>query len=105
MDRAQVCVLKEADEIAETRRNLLHAARLKLQAANLRFCCLLKRKNGRRLESQVGFEVLSDLANEALKWQLADQKLGRFLVTTNLAKRDCARAVAMRLKARKEVDF
>ena len=63
----------------------------------LRLSGLLKRQNCRALEAKICFEVLSDLANEALERQLADQKLGRFLVAADLAKRDGARAIAMRL--------
>jgi len=50
--------------------------------------CFLKGANGRALESQVGLEVLSDLTNQTLEWQLADQQLGGLLVATDLTESD-----------------
>ena len=73
---AQVRVLKEADQVRLGR--------------------LLERRDGRRLEAQVGLEVLRNLAHEALERQLADQQLRRLLVATNLAQRNRARAETMR---------
>ena len=49
---------------------------------------LLKSTDGGRLEAEIGFEVLSDLTDETLEGELADEKLGGLLVTTDLAKRD-----------------
>ena len=77
VDGAEVRVLKEADEV--------------------RLARLLQRGDGRRLEAQVGLEVLRDLAHEALERQLADQQLRRLLVAANLAQRHRARAEAVRL--------
>ena len=77
MDGAQVGVLEEADQIGLTG--------------------LLKSSNSRALEAQVGLEVLGDFADEALKRQLADQKLGGLLIATDLAESDCARAISVRL--------
>jgi hypothetical protein len=77
VDGAQVGVLEQADQVGLAR--------------------LLQSANGSRLESQVGLEVLGDLADEALKGQLADEQLGGLLVATDLTERDRARAVAMRL--------
>merc|ERR1719502_1427598 len=77
VDRAEVGVLEEADEVGLGR--------------------LLEREDRRRLEAQVGLEVLRDLAHEALEGQLADQELRRLLVLANLAQRDGARAVAVGL--------
>ena len=59
----------------------------------------LQRKDGRRLPLHrvVHAEVLRDLADEALERQLADEQLGRLLVLADLAQRDRARAVAVRL--------
>jgi hypothetical protein len=37
-------------------------------------------------------EVLSDLTNETLEWKFTDEELRRFLVPTNLTKRDGTRA-------------
>ena len=75
VDGAQVGVLEESDEVS--------------------LAGLLKSHNSRRLEAKVGLEVLSDLANQSLEGQLADQKLGGLLVTTNLTKSNGTRSVTM----------
>ena len=77
MDRAQVGVLEEADQVC--------------------LGGLLQGNDSRRLEAQVGLEVLGDLADQALEGQLADQQLGRLLVAADLAERNGARAVAVGL--------
>ena len=77
MDSAQVGVFEEADEV--------------------RLASFLQGHHGRALETQVGLEVLSDLANETLEGQLADQQLGALLVATDLAKCDGAGPVTMGL--------
>ena len=77
MDRAQVGVLEEADQVG--------------------LGGLLQREHGARLEAQVGLEVLRDLAHQALERQLADEQLRRLLVLADLAQRDRAGAVAVRL--------
>ncbi len=46
----------------------------------------LECSDGSALETEIGLEVLSDLTNETLEGQLADQKLSRLLVTTDLTK-------------------
>ena len=55
VDRAQVGVLKEADEVRLGR--------------------LLEGEDSGALEAEVGLEVLRDLAHEALERELADQQL------------------------------
>ena len=55
MDGAEVGVLEEADQVG--------------------LGGLLQGDDGRRLEAQVGLEVLGDLADEALEGQLADRKV------------------------------
>lgn len=77
VDGAQVGVLEEADEVG--------------------LASLLQGHDGRALKAQVGLEVLGDLADEALEGQLADEQLGRLLVATDLAERDGAGSVTMRL--------
>ena len=57
----------------------------------------LESTNGSGLEPQVSLEVLSDLPDEPLEGQLADEQLGRLLVTPDLTQGDCARPVPMRL--------
>ena len=44
----------------------------------------LESTNGSGLEPQVSLEVLSDLPDEPLEGQLADEQLGGLLVTTDL---------------------
>lgn len=75
VDGAQVGVLKQTDEIS--------------------LASLLEGHNGGALETQVGLEILGDLADETLEWQLADQELGALLVTTDLAESHCSGPVTM----------
>jgi hypothetical protein len=77
VDGAQVGVLEEADQVG------------------LRG--LLQREHSRALEAQVRLELLRNLTHEALEGQLADEQLRRLLVAPDLAQRDRARAVAVRL--------
>ena len=60
MDRAEVGILEETDEVG--------------------LGGLLEGKDGRSLEAEVGLEVLRDLADQALERELADKKLRRLLV-------------------------
>ena len=95
VDGRKVRVLKERDEIC--------------------LGSLLKSHDGRGLESEVclkgsksapsssarrndaHLEVLCNFTDEPLEGQLADKKLGRLLVTTDLAESDGTRAETMRL--------
>ena len=77
MDGAEVGVLEETHEIG--------------------LGGLLESQDGRPLEPEVGLEVLSDLPHEALEGKLADEKLSRLLVSSDLAKSHGTRAVAVRL--------
>src|SRR5688572_8452028 len=77
MDGAQVGVLEQTDQIC--------------------LAGLLQSHDGRALEAQIGLEVLSNLTDETLEGQLANQQLGALLVTTNLTKSDCSRPVTMGL--------
>ena len=77
MDRAQVGVLEQTDQVSLGR--------------------LLKSHDGGRLESQIRLEVLSDLADKTLERQLADEQFRRFLVSADLTKSDCAGLVTVRL--------
>ena len=58
---------------------------------------LLKGKDGRSLESEIGLEVLGDLTNKALERQLADEELSGLLVTSDLTKSDSSRSVSVGL--------
>ena len=64
VDGAKVGVLEETDEVS------------------LRG--LLKGHDGRALEAEVGLEVLSDLTDKTLEGELADEKLGGLLVSSDL---------------------
>ncbi len=77
MDRAEVGVLEEPDEV--------------------RLGGLLKRADGGRLEPEVGLEVLGDLPDQPLERQLPDEQVGRLLEPPDLPERDGARAVPVRL--------
>ena len=77
VDGAKVGVLEEGDEVG------LNG--------------LLKSTDGRGLEAEIRLEVLSDLTDKTLEGQLADEKLGRLLVTTDLTESDGTRLVAVRL--------
>ena len=55
--------------------------------------CFLESHDSAGLETQVSLEVLSDLTDQTLEWQLADQKLSGLLVTTDLTESDGSRAV------------
>ena len=77
VNRSQVGVLEEADEVCLAR--------------------LLESADGRRLEAKVGLEVLSNLTNETLERKLADQKLRALLVATNFTESHRTRLVTVRL--------
>ena len=49
---------------------------------------LLESSDGRRLESEIGLEVLSDLTNQSLEREFADQELSGFLVSSDLTESD-----------------
>jgi len=77
VDRAQVGVLEEADQVRLGR--------------------LLQGQDGRRLEAQVRLELLRELHDQALERQLADQELRGLLVLADLTERHRARAEAVGL--------
>ena len=77
MDGAKVGILEETDEVG------------------LRG--LLKGSDRGALEAEVGLEVLSDLTDETLEGELAEEELGRLLVATDLTESDGTRLVAVRL--------
>ena len=58
---------------------------------------LLEGHDSRRLEPEVGLEVLGDLTDQALEGQLPDEELSGLLVTTDLTESDCSRPVTMGL--------
>jgi hypothetical protein len=77
MDSAQVGIFKETDEVS--------------------FTSFLKSHDSRRLEAEISLEILSDFTNQALKGKLADEKLSRFLVTTDFTKSHSTGTITMGL--------
>jgi len=63
----------------------------------VRLSGLLESHDGRGLEAQVSLEILSDLTNETLEGELADQKLSRLLITSDFTESDGSRAESVRL--------
>ena len=76
VDGAQVGVLEQSDEV--------------------RLRGLLQSQDGRALEAQVVLEVLSDLADEALEGELADQKISRLLCRGTKQTRETEHKTTMR---------
>ena len=64
MDGTEVGVLEEANEVG--------------------LGSLLESEDGGGLETKVGLEVLGDLTDETLEWELADEELGGLLVPADL---------------------
>lgn len=58
---------------------------------------LLESANGRGLEAEVGLEVLGNLTDETLERELADQKLSRLLVPTDLTESDSSWLISVGL--------
>ena len=56
---------------------------------------LLQGHHGGALEPQVGLEVLGDLTDKTLEWQLADQQLSGFLVSPDLTESHGTRSVSV----------
>ena len=77
VDSAQVGVLEKTNQV--------------------RFASLLQSLDGVALEAKVRFEILRDLANEALEGQFADEKFGGLLVSADLPQSNGAGPVAMGL--------
>ena len=63
----------------------------------VRFGSLLERQHSRALKPKIRFEILSNLTDETLEGQFADEKVSRLLVPANLTKSDSSRTVAVRL--------
>ena len=76
MDGAQVGVFKETNQVS------------------LRG--FLEGHDGRALEAEVSLEILSDFTHKTLEGELADEKLGRFLVSPDLTESHGARPVTVR---------
>ena len=76
VDGAQVGVLEETDEVSLRR--------------------LLEGHDGGALEAEIGLEILSDLTDETLEGELADEELGGFLVSPDLTESHGSGPVAVR---------
>ena len=74
----------------------VHGAEVRVleQADKVRFGSFLERQQRWALESNVVFELVCDLADEPLERELANEKIGGFLVVPNLAQRDSSGSVA-----------
>ena len=57
----------------------------------------LEGQDGRSLESEIRLEVLGNLTHKSLEGQLADEKVSRLLVTTDLTERDGTGSVSVGL--------
>ena len=77
VDGAQVGVLEETNQVS--------------------LASLLKGHNGRRLEAKIGLEILGNLTDQPLEWQLADEELSALLVTPDLTEGDSSWPVTMGL--------
>jgi histone H3 len=77
VDGAQVGVLEKSDEVS--------------------LGGLLESKDGGSLETEIGLEVLGDLADETLERKLADQKVRGLLVAADLTESDGSRSVSVGL--------
>jgi hypothetical protein len=77
VDSAEVGVLEESNEVC--------------------LSGLLESENCRALEAEVSLELLSNLANQALEWELANEELSGFLVSPDFSEGDSAWAISVGL--------
>ena len=75
VDSAEVGVLEESNEVC--------------------LSSLLESENCRALESEVSLELLSNLANQALEWELANEELSRLLVSSDFSEGNRAWAISV----------
>lgn len=71
--------------------------RISKETHKISFCGLLKREDRWALKPQFGLVVLTDLSNEPLEGQLADEELGGFLEPSYLTESDCSWPVTVGL--------
>ena len=67
------------------------------ETMKLRKINYLKSANSSRLEAEISLEILRDFSDETLEGKLADEKLGRFLVSSDFSKSDGSWSVSVRL--------
>ena len=77
MDGTEVGILEEADQVC--------------------FSGLLQGENSGTLESEVLLEVLCNLSDESLEWELSDEKLCGLLILSDLSQGDGTRSVSVGL--------
>jgi hypothetical protein len=77
VDGSQVGIFEQTDEVG--------------------FSGFLEGTDSRRLETEVGLEVLGDFTDQTLEGQLADQEFSRLLVTTDFTEGDGSRSVSVGL--------
>ena len=77
VDGAQVGILEQGDEVS--------------------LSSLLESHNGRALEAEIVLEILSNLTDESLEGELADEKLSALLVLADLTESHSSGAITMRL--------
>ena len=75
MDGAQIGVFEETNQVS--------------------FRGFLQGSDSSRLESKVSLEILSNFSHQSLEWELSDQQLSGFLVSSDLTKSDGTRSVTM----------
>ena len=97
VDGAQVGVLEQTDQVGLASLLKKSESETMEQVIPLEFDIYLESTNGSGLEPQVSLEILSDLPDQPLEGQLADEQLGGLLVTPDLTQRDCAGPVPMGL--------
>jgi len=75
MDGSQVGVLEETDEVS--------------------LSSFLESHDSAGLESEVSLEVLCDLTDETLEWELSDQKFSALLITSDLSQGDSTWSISV----------
>lgn len=65
------------------------------QSDQIGFASFLQSHNSGALETEIGLEILGDFSHQTLEWQLADQKLGGLLITTDFSESDGSWPVTM----------
>ncbi|PNX61597.1 hypothetical protein L195_g052542 [Trifolium pratense] len=55
------------------------------QTNKISFSSFLKCRNSTTLESQIGFEILSDFSNQSLEWKFPNEKLCALLILSDLS--------------------
>jgi hypothetical protein len=67
------------------------------EAALIEELVYLKSADSSRLEAEISLEILRNFSDETLEGKLADEKLSRFLVSSDFSKSDGSWSVSVRL--------